>query len=155
MPPMPPPGPRPSPAPAPKPPQPKPLPTEEAKKPKPAPEEQGGSKKQDRCQADLDRLIKAMEELAKGLEAMGKDILCKVDTLESQVTRRSDEIRKDVKNMHQDAVDFSRKIKDAMHDAALKDLEIQKMTMELIDQAEDKALERAVKSQGLFGGKSG
>ena len=58
--------------------------------------------------------------------------------------------------MHQDAVDFSKKIKEAMHEAELKDLEIQERTMKILDAAEDRALERAeraakMQSQGLFG----
>jgi hypothetical protein len=99
------------------------------------------------------KIIKALEELALALDAMGQDILKKVDVLETTVKSRGDEIREDVKNMHMDALEFSRKIKDNMHAAELKDLEIQERTMKMIDAAEDRVLERAVKAQGLFGNK--
>lgn len=110
----------------------------------------------DKTKEELEKIRLALEALTAGLEAIGKDISNKVDTLESSVTCRSEEIRKDLKNMHQDAVDFSKKIKEAMHEAELKDLEIQERTMKLLDAAEDRALERAeraakIQPQGLFG----
>ena len=110
----------------------------------------------DKTKEELEKIRQALEALTVGLEAIGKDISNKVDTLESSVTCRSEEIRKDLKAMHQDAVDFSKKIKDAMHEAELKDLEIQERTMKILDAAEDRALERAeraakMQSQGLFG----
>ena len=95
-------------------------------------------------------MLKALEKLTSGLEAMGQDILDKVNTLETTVTCRSEEIRKDLQHMHQDAIDFGRKIKENIHDAQLKDLEIQKKTLEMMAEDEDRILERAKKYQGLF-----
>lgn len=146
------------PTPAPKPqqpaPAPKPSPTPPAPEEPGQPQPPGSPQSKGGCDAeDIEKLLKALEALTKGLESMGKDILDKVDTLETTVTCRSEEIRKDLKNMHQDAIDFSKKIKEVMHDAAIKDLEIQKMTLDLLGQEEDKQIERAARAQGLFGGR--
>lgn len=137
----------------PMPPMPEPDPVPPPPPPQPPKEEEQG-KGPCKNKEELEKLLKALEALAKNLDTMGKDILTKVDTLESAVTSRSDEIRMDLKNMHLDAIEFSKKIKDAMHEAELKDLEIQERTMKMLDAAEDRAIERQLKAQGLFGSRT-
>jgi len=121
-----------------------------APEPVPVPVPEPEAKADPSC-AEMAEMLKALEALTAGLEVMGKDILNKVNTLETAVSSRSDEIRDDIKNMNQNAVDFAKKIKENIHDAQLKDLEIQKKTLELMAEDEDRIFERAKKYQGLFG----
>ena len=48
-----------------------------------------------------------------------------------------------------DAIGFARKMKEVMYDSELKNLELQMKHMEILDNAEEKALNRALKMKDL------
>jgi len=93
----------------------------------------------------------ALEELASALEKMNEVVLNKVQSLEDMVMKRSTEIRDGFKKAHMDAIEISIKLKEAVHQAQLKDLEIQEKSMDLLSREEDKIMERAAKAKTIMG----
>jgi len=88
-------------------------------------------------------------ELASLLEKVNTDVMAKVGELEVLVKQRSQEIRNAARLSIDDAIGFAKKMKEVMYEAELKNLDLQMRHMEILDNAEEKALNRALKMKDL------
>lgn len=91
----------------------------------------------------------SLEELAGLLEKINAEVIQKVSELEELVKQRSAEIRRDAKLSMEEAIEFARKMKEVMYESELKNLELQAKHMEILDAAEERALNRTLKMKDL------
>lgn len=91
----------------------------------------------------------SLEELSQLIMDMNAGVMKRVNELEDLVVKRSAEIRSEAKTSFEEALEKAKRIKEVMHDSELKNLELQMKHMEILDAAEEKALQRAERMKGL------
>lgn len=143
--------PRPQPRPQPRPmppqpprpqPRPQPKPRPDIPIPPPPPPPKPKEKEEDPCAS-------AISDFSVLLENINESVMQKIKDLEDLVKTRSEEIRKHTKISFEEAIERARQMKQIMHDAEMKDLDVQMKHMEILDKAEERALERAMKMKSL------
>lgn len=104
---------------------------------------------------------KVLNDLVKNIEEMNAAVLQRVSNLEDLVMKRSQEIKEEsagafdrvierTNKLHELAIKRARDIKQAMYEAELKDLELQKVQLNILNDCEDQAIEREKKMQSIF-----
>lgn len=98
----------------------------------------------------LKQIEEMLQNAIESLNQMNSAVIKRVEELEEAIKERSEEIKTESKNAFNEAIERTRKIKQAMYEAELKDLELQKIAFSILDEAEDKVIEREKKMQDLF-----
>ena len=104
-------------------------------------------------EAEPGDVAKILSQMTNMIEQMNAAVMSRVDDLEASVQNRAKDIRESFYKSHLDVIDVGNRLKKSMYEAELMDLEIQKKTLAILDDTEDKSIERAakIKSLGIFG----
>lgn len=93
-----------------------------------------------------------LDELVSILEKLHTDIMKRVENLEATIQDRSREIKIEALASHEKALEQAKKIGELLHITQMRDLELDKKKFDLVDDLEDRAIERAKKMKDVFNG---